>query len=227
MRVAPNDFTGILTYDLLEPFVDKLLFNSWTTLYGGDLVLQMENFQRREDPEGPWALQDITEGDLHSHSERKMSLVPPVTPDSPRFPGRKYSLAPSLSSVGESSANPSALGSVFSKKASTATDTSLSQESSPPMPHKELLRSEPVVKKRNQMLCQISDELLATTDFEIAQQITRCSWRIFKTISPRDLVRHVMAPRDLSNPVNGFFQSAANPVARSIAMVNFLSSWYV
>lgn len=236
MRIAPNDFCGPLTYDLLKPFLTKLLNTPWTTQFGGDLLSICATIQPGVSTEGPWALPDVGEEERHTHNERKMSLVPPEgSPDMPHVPGRKFSSAPSLGSVGESalnSPNPPSTTSEGSERGTTATSplappssttgnagqtAHLLQTAGPPGSQ----------HGRDALLLRMSDDLNEVPEYDLAQQITRVFWRIFKLITPRDLIRHVMAPRDLNSPTGGLLRDSRSPVGRSIALVNFLSNWYV
>ncbi|GAA5850229.1 hypothetical protein JCM8547_001051 [Rhodosporidiobolus lusitaniae] len=78
--------------------------------------------------------------------------------------------------------------------------------------------------KRLSTLIMVSDEVLGFHEDTIATQITRKAWETFGGMSPRDLMRHVLAPRDPNNPRVALRNSESN-VMRSIAFVNYLANW--
>ncbi|BGP12723.1 hypothetical protein JCM10213_008861 [Rhodosporidiobolus nylandii] len=75
-----------------------------------------------------------------------------------------------------------------------------------------------------QVLVEVSNAVMELRAEDVATQITRLAWEVFGGISPRDLMRHVLAPRDPTNPRIALRDSESN-VMRSIAFVNSLASW--
>ena len=72
-------------------------------------------------------------------------------------------------------------------------------------------------KQLEAQLRSTSNGLGLADDFTIAAELTRLEWTLFSMIGPRDLLRHILVPRDQREP-NG-------PVAKSIAHFNYISSW--
>lgn len=65
-----------------------------------------------------------------------------------------------------------------------------------------------VLRNMSNALAEIDDEV-------IASELTRLEWVFFTAIRPRDLLRHILVPRELRT----------GPVSRSIAHFNYISSW--
>ncbi|GAA5835240.1 hypothetical protein JCM11251_006655 [Rhodosporidiobolus azoricus] len=74
------------------------------------------------------------------------------------------------------------------------------------------------------VLVDVSNAVLEMREEDVAMQITRIAWEMFGGMSPRDLLRHVLAPRDPANPRVALRDSESN-VMRSIAFVNHLAAW--
>ncbi|GAA5887683.1 hypothetical protein JCM6882_001495 [Rhodosporidiobolus microsporus] len=74
------------------------------------------------------------------------------------------------------------------------------------------------------VLVDVSNAVMEMREEDVALQITRIAWEMFGGMSPRDLMRHVLAPRDPANPRVALRDSESN-VMRSIAFVNYLASW--
>ncbi|GAA5976797.1 hypothetical protein JCM11641_000874 [Rhodosporidiobolus odoratus] len=74
------------------------------------------------------------------------------------------------------------------------------------------------------VLVDVSNAVLEMSEEDVAMQITRLAWEQFSGMSPRDLIRHVLAPRDPANP-RVALRSSESPVMRSIAYVNYLANW--
>ncbi len=66
-------------------------------------------------------------------------------------------------------------------------------------------------------LRSVSNALTLIDDSAIAAELNRLEWKVFSTIGPRDLLRHILVSREQREP-NG-------PVAMSIAHFNYISSW--
>ena len=66
-------------------------------------------------------------------------------------------------------------------------------------------------------LRSVSNALGLVSDTQIAAELTRLEWIFFSAIGPRDILRHILVPREQREP-NG-------PVAKSIAHFNYISSW--
>ncbi|SGY30509.1 BQ5605_C002g01159 [Microbotryum silenes-dioicae] len=73
-------------------------------------------------------------------------------------------------------------------------------------------------------LLDASNALMDVSEEAIATQITRLTWMSFADITPRDLIRHVLAPRDPSDPSRAM-RDEDSSVKRSIAFVNYLANW--
>jgi hypothetical protein len=76
---------------------------------------------------------------------------------------------------------------------------------------------EGLTNARKTALRGISNALADTDEEVIAAELTRIEWNLFCAIRPRDLLRHILASRELREK-NG-------PVARSIAHFNYVSAW--
>ncbi|SCV68796.1 BQ2448_917 [Microbotryum intermedium] len=73
-------------------------------------------------------------------------------------------------------------------------------------------------------LLDASNALMDVSEEAIATQVTRLTWMSFADITPRDLIRHVLAPRDPSDPSRAR-RDEDSSVKRSIAFVNYLANW--
>ncbi|CAO1630394.1 unnamed protein product [Sympodiomycopsis kandeliae] len=63
----------------------------------------------------------------------------------------------------------------------------------------------------------VSNQLSDLEDVAIAGELTHLEWKLFLTIRPRDLLRHILVPRDV--------RGKEGPVARCIAYFNYISFW--
>ncbi|EPQ27909.1 uncharacterized protein PFL1_04653 [Pseudozyma flocculosa PF-1] len=88
---------------------------------------------------------------------------------------------------------------------------------SPASPSASYLSAEAALRPLDQKaaLRAISNTLMEVDDEVIAAELTRLEWRLFTAIRPRDLLRHILVPRELRD----------GPVARSIAHFNYISAW--
>ncbi|KDN39932.1 hypothetical protein K437DRAFT_194683 [Tilletiaria anomala UBC 951] len=105
--------------------------------------------------------------------------------------------------------NPSARGTATSAAASTFNIPAVI----PPAPVGSLKQ----LDLQKNALRSVSNALGLVDDMLIAAELTRLEWNLFSNIGPRDLLRHILIPREQREP-NG-------PVAKSIAHFNYVSSW--
>ncbi|GAA6001903.1 hypothetical protein JCM10207_002371 [Rhodosporidiobolus poonsookiae] len=87
-----------------------------------------------------------------------------------------------------------------------------------------LLRAPQPRFRHSAVLVDTSNAVLELREEDVATQITRMAWEMFGGMLPRDLIRHVLAPRDPANPRVALRDSESN-VMRSIAFVNYLAQW--
>ncbi|GAA5834294.1 hypothetical protein JCM9279_004273 [Rhodotorula babjevae] len=238
MQNYPGDFTAPATFDLVERFLENLLPSgaTWVAHYAFELVPLLPSIAKLVDPEMGWALPD------KSHVDPAFS--PPRPPPSPRpaapAMSRRGSLAPSYDSTssfthdapstspsasrlsvpasldqGESSSSPSFGHGLGASMQRTTSDTGTDGSSS-------ILARTGVPSSA--ILVDLSNAVVEMREQDIATQITRIAWDIFGGMSPRDLLRHALAPRDPHNPEVAL-RDSSSPVARSINFVNHLASW--
>ncbi|GAA6047337.1 hypothetical protein JCM3770_001894 [Rhodotorula araucariae] len=225
----PGDFTAPMTFGLLETFLENLLPSgaTWIAHYAFELVPLLPSIAKLSDSETGWALPD--------KALVEPSFRPPPSDTSPRAPAmsRRGSLAPSCDSSSSLAVDgASASASRLSVPASLVT-----RETSPSLPqHRAGSESGTVdtddssgslARSRgpsSAILVDVSNAVVEMREQDIATQITRMAWDLFGAMSPRDLMRHVLAPRDPQNPQVAL-RDAESPVARSISFVNYLASW--
>ncbi|GAA5926467.1 hypothetical protein JCM3775_001026 [Rhodotorula graminis] len=237
MQNYPGDFAAPATFDLVERFLESLLPSgaTWVAHYAFELVPLLPSIAKLVDPEAGWALPD------KAHVDPAFS--PPRPPPAPRPAAppmsRRGSLAPSYdstSSVTHDAPNTSPSASRLSVPGSvdnpgepsaslgfglgasmqrTTSDTGTDGSSS-------ILARNGVPSSA--VLVDLSNAVVEMREQDVATQITRIAWDIFGGMSPRDLLRHVLAPRDPHNPEVAL-RDSTSPVARSINFVNHLASW--
>ncbi|BGP44775.1 hypothetical protein JCM10450v2_000589 [Rhodotorula kratochvilovae] len=239
MQNHPGDFTAPTTFGLLEPFLENLLPSgaTWIAHYAFELVPLLPSVATLADPETGWALPDKPLDDP-SFPPHPPSSAAPAAPDAPPRPmamSRRGSLAPSYASSGSLAVDAaSASASRLSVPASLETG-----ETSPSIPQHRtaseagaadtddstgggvLARSR---VPSSAVLVDLSNAVVEMREQDVATQITRIAWDLFGGMSPRDLMRHVLAPRDPHNP-HVALRDAESPVVRSINFVNYLASW--
>ncbi|KAN0064418.1 hypothetical protein ACQY0O_002616 [Thecaphora frezii] len=116
----------------------------------------------------------------------------------------------------------SSLSVTGSSGASTATGGSSAAASNigppaPTSPSVSTMSAEAALRPLDQKaaLRAISNTLMEIDDEVIAAELTRLEWQYFTAIRPRDLLRHILVPREFRD----------GPVARSIAHFNYISAW--
>ncbi|BGO96614.1 hypothetical protein NBRC10513v2_000552 [Rhodotorula toruloides] len=238
LQTSPGDFAAPATFGLLQPFLESLLPRgaTWVAHYAFELVPLLAPISSMSDPESGWAIPDKTADDSPSLS--------PVTPR-PTMPERRPSHAPSSASSGSlAPARPEA-GQAASLVPSTSAGGSADVMSydGTPMSRQHTTSDVGTVETQassagtgastealtrtmpsSAVLVDFSNAILEMREQDIATQITRITWQAFSGMTPRDLMRHVLAPRDPSNP-SVAFRVADGCVARSIGFVNHLANW--
>ncbi|GAA5949678.1 hypothetical protein JCM3765_002751 [Sporobolomyces pararoseus] len=232
MQNYPGDFCAPSTFGILSPFLQSLLPSgaTWVAHYALELIPLLPSISAQTDPETSWALPDKDVPSSPRHSPDSSNLEAPSS--------RRPSIAPSYdSSNSQHAANLSV---------PTATDSPINAHSSAlsPRPASEAgtldtqdsedqvasygasstssLRPRPPLSAS--ALIEVSNMVMEMREEEVALQITRLAWEMFGGMTPRDLLRHVLAPRDPANPRVALRDSDTN-VMRSIAFVNYLASW--
>ncbi|BGP04759.1 Ras guanine nucleotide exchange factor R [Rhodotorula toruloides] len=238
MQTSPGDFAAPTTFGLLQPFLESLLPRgaTWVAHYAFELVPLLAPISSIPDPESGWAIPDKTADDSpslspvtprpplperrpsHAASYASSSSFAPARPDA----GQAASLVPSSTASGSADLvsydgtpmsrqhTSSDVGTVETQASSAGTGASAEA----------LTRTMP----SSAMLVDLSNAILEMREQDIATQITRITWQAFSGMTPRDLMRHVLAPRDPSNP-SVAFRVADGSVARSIGFVNHLANW--
>ncbi|GAA5869990.1 hypothetical protein JCM16303_001864 [Sporobolomyces ruberrimus] len=235
MQNYPGDFSGSSTFALLSPFLQSLLPSgaTWVAHYALELIPLLPSISAHSDPESSWALPD---------KDVIYSPIPASTVPKEESPGqRRPSVAPSYDSSNSQSMGAAAttLSVPLSRDGSGPPPSSLS-----PRPASEAgtldtqdsggdsqgfgtsstassrLRSGTNVVG----LIEASNIVMEMREEDVALQITRLAWEMFGGMTPRDLLRHVLAPRDPANPRVALRDSDTN-VMKSIAFVNYLANW--
>ncbi|KAM0756403.1 ras GEF [Meredithblackwellia eburnea MCA 4105] len=228
----PGDFSAPSTANLLRPFLEGLLPRgaTWVAHHAAELLPLLNQIAGMPDPEASWALPD-----------KPMYEQPMMQADSNQY--RRPSLAPSYESAASSmmsshhqldslDGNQSRLsvpgslqyeaGSLKSEsRARSGSDAAASDSNdrygTTPAGRRARLGNE-------QVLLDLSNALLELPEETIAQQITRIAWISFSSMTPRDLMRHVLAPRDPKNP-RALLRDHDSNVMQSINFVNYLADW--
>ncbi|GEM06325.1 RAS guanyl-releasing protein 1 [Rhodotorula toruloides] len=236
MQTSPGDFTAPTTFGLLQPFLESLLPRgaTWVAHYAFELVPLLAPISSMSDPESGWAIPDKTDSPSLS----------PVTPR-PTLSERRPSCARSFGSSGSfvpSQPDSGAAANTFSPSSARESVEALSYGGSP-MSRQPTSSDVGTVEMQassvgtgasaealtrtipsSAVLVDLSNAILEMRDQVIAMQITRITWKAFSGMTPRDLMRHVLAPRDPANPLVAF-RDANGCVARSISFVNHLANW--
>ncbi|GAA6063004.1 hypothetical protein JCM10212_002645 [Sporobolomyces blumeae] len=244
MQNYPGDFSSPSTYGILAPFLQSLLPSgaTWVAHYALELIPLLGPIAAQSDPDLSWALPDRAVDSspmLQASSSTGKQVAEPV-----EQPARRPSIAPSYDSA--NSQNLGSQGTNLSIPGSTPQTTENSpvpSNSLSPRPQSEastldtedsgehsqgMSGSNPSLRPRGGpgavALIEISNMVMEMREEEVAQQITRLAWEMFGGMTPRDLLRHVLAPRDPGNPRVALRDSETN-VMRSIAFVNYLANW--
>ncbi|GAA5861524.1 hypothetical protein JCM1840_005398 [Sporobolomyces johnsonii] len=240
----PGDFTSPTTFGVVQPFLDSLLPRgaTWVAHYALELIPLLASISAQSDPDGAWALPDkpLTEVNLPTSTgdpvrpalaQRRPSLAPSYDSTSSIAPST-HMQAPGMhrgalsvpGSVGTADSSGPHASSLSPRPASEAgtLDTQDSSEQS-----QSFGGSSSSLRTKNpttSMLVDVSNAIMELREEDIATQITRLAWKLFGGMTPRDLLRHVLAPRDPANPRVALRDSESN-VMRSIAFINYLASW--
>ncbi|KAI8453164.1 hypothetical protein BY996DRAFT_8501638 [Phakopsora pachyrhizi] len=79
-------------------------------------------------------------------------------------------------------------------------------------------------KAEYKLLQDFAQQLMGNTEDMIALQITRLEWDIFAEMTPRHLIRHILAPRDPKHP-RAALRDPSSPIACSTNFLNHLAGW--
>ncbi|KAI5476353.1 RAS guanyl-releasing protein 1 [Pseudohyphozyma bogoriensis] len=220
----PGDFSAPSTKGLLQPFLESLLPRgaTWVAHYAVELLPILEDRTAAGDPELAWALPDKPSDNAPSAGAYL----------------RRPSVAPSYDSTTSSQLDShDGSRSRLSFPSSSGGQNDLSSTTSPPYSFDSRPRSASDVdssgaisssssrrakQTADSVLLDLSNALLELPEDVIAQQITRLAWKAFATMTPRDLLRHVLAPHDKN--ARSPHGSPSN-VRQSIDFLNYLSSW--
>ncbi|GAA5922388.1 uncharacterized protein JCM15063_003286 [Sporobolomyces koalae] len=235
MQSYPGDFSAPSTYGLLSPFLHSLLPNgaTWVAHYALELIPLLPAISSQPDADSSWALPD---------KDVEALPVRPSPADSPSDSrSRRPSMAPSYDSAASRDQTDraatlsippvydgsSALPPSFSPRPASDAGTFDTQDSGD---HSQGLSASASSSLRPRIsagafgLIEVSNMVMDMREEEVALQITRLTWEMFGGMTPRDLLRHVLAPRDPANPRVALRDSDTN-VMRSIAFVNYLANW--
>ncbi|KAK4699712.1 hypothetical protein P7C70_g6544, partial [Phenoliferia sp. Uapishka_3] len=234
----PGDFSAPSTSSLLRPFLEDLLPRgaTWVAHHAAELLPQLSQVSQLQDPEGSWALPD-------------KPLFDPPAPALSQNQFRRPSLAPSYDSAASSSHRvdssiegnqsrlsvPGSLDQHESQSPSSLTNASYmsddqrrSGSEAATSDSNERFGSSSQSRRGNKVsdstLLDLSNALLELPEEAVAQQITRIAWGAFSHMTPRDLMRHVLAPRDPKNP-RALLRDENSNVLQSINFVNYLADW--
>ncbi|GAA5995014.1 uncharacterized protein JCM10292_004489 [Rhodotorula paludigena] len=240
MQNYPGDFTAATTFGLLEPFLEGLIPRgaTWVAHYAFELVPLLPSIASMADPETGWALPDkpLDEPTIAPPAENAAAWGSVALERQP-FLAPSFDSSSSLAlSRPPESVDPASVSRLSVPGSLETGETSPSLPYSSPRPASENgtldsagadSSSSPSMTRRmpaSAVLVDMSNALVEMREQDIATQITRLAWEIFAGMSPRDLVRHVLAARDPSNPRLAL-RDAESPVVRSINFVNYLAAW--
>ncbi|GAA5908125.1 uncharacterized protein JCM6883_004123 [Sporobolomyces salmoneus] len=227
MQNYPGDFSAPSTFAILSPFLQSLLPSgaTWVAHYALELIPLLSSISTQSDPEASYALpdKDVPDSPRRSPTDPKLELPA----------GRRPSIAPSYDS--SNSQNATNLSIPMSNDGSGSQTSTLltrtpsdagtldTQDSGD-----QAQMSTTSLKLKGGIgasaLIEFSNMIMEMREEEVALQITRLAWEMFGGMTPRDLLRHVLAPRDPANPRVALRDSDTN-VMRSIAFVNYLANW--
>ncbi|GAA5920776.1 hypothetical protein JCM1841_004185 [Sporobolomyces salmonicolor] len=244
MQNYPGDFTSPTTFGVVQPFLESLLPRgaTWVAHYALDLLPLLASISAQSDPDGAWALPDkpLTEVNLPTSTgdpvrpapaPRRPSLAPSYDSTSSIAPSTymqasgmhraALSVPGSVGTADSSGPHASSLSPRPASEAGTLDTQDSSEQSQSFGGSTASLRSK---NPTSSMLVDVSNAIMELREEDIAMQITRLAWKLFSGMTPRDLLRHVLAPRDPANPRVALRDSESN-VMRSIAFINYLASW--
>ncbi|GAA5991101.1 hypothetical protein JCM5350_006663 [Sporobolomyces pararoseus] len=232
MQNYPGDFCAPSTFGLLSPFLQSLLPSgaTWVAHYALELIPLLPSISAQIDPESSWALPDkdvpssprssSDPANLEVPSSRRPSIAPSYDSSNSQN-AAKFSVPTANDSP--MNAHSSALSPRPASEAGTVdTQDSGDQVASFGASSTSSLRARPPLSAS--ALIEVSNMVMEMREEEVALQITRLAWEMFGGMTPRDLLRHVLAPRDPANPRVALRDSDTN-VMRSIAFVNYLANW--
>ncbi|CEQ38947.1 SPOSA6832_00428, partial [Sporobolomyces salmonicolor] len=239
MQNYPGDFTSPTTFGVVQPFLESLLPRgaTWVAHYALDLLPLLASISAQSDPDGAWALPDkpLTEVNLPTSTgdpvrpapaPRRPSLAPSYDSTSSIAPSTymqasgmhraALSVPGSVGTADSSGPHASSLSPRPASEAGTLDTQDSSEQSQSFGGSTASLRSK---NPTSSMLVDVSNAIMELREEDIAMQITRLAWKLFSGMTPRDLLRHVLAPRDPANPRVALRDSESN-VMRSIAFIN-------
>ncbi|KAK4058071.1 hypothetical protein OIO90_000810 [Microbotryomycetes sp. JL221] len=226
LRTYPGDFSSSNSSNLLRLFVEGKLANGlhWVSHYVAEIHPFLATLEHEQDSDFTWGLPDQDQIDLVNTSSdgqrmstRTMSVPSIATNMShPSSSGLSTLDDISVSEFGDSIDRTSRR--IESDAATFSTSDSSNRNSSNVSSPSLIQRSVPP------LLTDVATAIMEISDEVIATQITRLTWQTFSEMSPRDLMRHVLAPRDPRNP-GVALRNANSCVSRSINFVNYLAEW--
>ncbi|KAK4054866.1 hypothetical protein OIV83_000790 [Microbotryomycetes sp. JL201] len=228
LQIYPGDFVGSSTRQLLQEFVrDKLGQGAqWVSHYVAEIVPLVDKLAAETDPDFTWALPDGEVDDKDS-----------LTSDTKQGASRDAN----LSMLGTTTSDPTlsdmstqdSLSLLDHPDSLRRTPSRSECDSATVSTHNSLGRGKSISspslneKSRQPLLADLSTALMEIPEDVVATQITRLTWKAFSVMTrlqPRDLLRHVLAPRDPRNP-SVALRNTNSAVSRSIQFVNYLADW--
>ncbi|PWN47626.1 ras GEF [Violaceomyces palustris] len=224
----PGDLSGPETYPLLLSFYTRLLQHPSTTHTASPLKASIESVATAPDLDALWAnmareAAPQLAGQDDSSEPPSRTNSDPTIPDrslsersaflgtamDPSHPGRHRSasdLTTSSAEISRSSSRPAT---------SQATPTGTAGGAAVPGTWPPNSLDPQKAAERKAILRNVSNTLAEIDDEVIAAELTRLEWLHFTAIRPRDLLRHILIPRD----------QREGPVSRSIVHFNYISGW--
>ncbi|KAM0793202.1 hypothetical protein ACM66B_000672 [Microbotryomycetes sp. NB124-2] len=226
LQTYPGDFVSSSTRSLLGTFVtDKLSQGAhWVSHYIVEISPLVDKLDEIVDPDFTWAMPDEDPDERRSvlsgarrgepHGDPNVSTLRTAMSHA-SLSGHSTQDGLSLSDLPDSLERTPRRSE--SDSATFSTRDSLGRVKSVSSPSLNDKSVQPFLLDISTALMEIPDDVVAT-------QITRITWKAFSEMSPRDLLRHVLAPRDPRNP--GFaLRNTNSAVSRSIQFVNYLADW--
>ncbi|GAA6019171.1 hypothetical protein JCM11491_001401 [Sporobolomyces phaffii] len=244
MQSYAGDFSAPATFGVLSPFLHSLLPSgaTWVAHYALELIPLLPAISAQSDPDASWALPD------HDHDHDHDLGTPIELPPPPNSGSRRPSIAPSYASSGSNtnlSVAPPPGGSPLERRSPHPGSDAGTLDTQDSGDHQSFgtttsgggapstfLSSRPpraggglhANAAAALALVEVSNMVMEMREEDVALQITRLAWDMFGGMTPRDLLRHVLAPRDPANPRVALRDSDTN-VVKSIAFVNYLANW--
>lgn len=233
----PGDFTAPTTYAVIDKFVNDIIPNgqTWVAHYATELHHRLKEVRTMHDPEASWALPDKSIDDtpllgadpspVDGVGSRRPSAAPSMESASSHAPSqRPWDSVDGLGrlsvpgSTAPSSAPSDPRGGLNRRRGSDA-GTVGTVESTETSGRGSVKSKGGGGAGASSVLLELSNTLMDIPEERIALQITRIAWQAFAMMTPRDLMRHVLAPRNPKNP-RTMLRDPNSSVMQSINFVN-------